>query len=146
MTSRMLVTHALPYANGRLHLGHLVESVQTDVFVRAMKAMGKECRFICADDTHGTPIEISARKAGISPEDWIAKIYREHAQDYEAFEIGFDVFYSTHSPETEGYAVQIFEALRKDGAVAKRDVLQMYCGVDQRFLPDRFIRGTCPVC
>src|SRR5712672_42387 len=146
MASRLLVTHALPYANGSLHLGHLVESVQTDVFVRAMKAMGKECRFICADDTHGTPIEISARKAGVPPEQWIERIHREHAEDYRAFDIDFDLFYSTHSPENEQYARRIFEALRKDGAIDKRDVLQMYCGVDKRFLPDRYIRGECPVC
>src|SRR5438270_4376080 len=146
MASRTLVTHALPYANGSLHLGHMVESVQTDVFVRAMNAMGKECLFICADDTHGTPIEISARKAGVAPEDWITRIHGEHAQDYKAFEIGFDLFYTTHSPENEHHARRIFEALRADGAVEKRDVLQMYCTVDERFLPDRYIRGECPVC
>ncbi len=146
MASRTLVTHALPYANGSLHLGHMVESVQTDVFVRAMNAMGKECVFICADDTHGTPIEISARKAGVAPEDWITKIHGEHAQDYKAFEIGFDLFYTTHSPENEHHARRIYEALRADGAIEKRDVLQMYCGVDERFLPDRYIRGECPVC
>ena len=146
MASRILVTHALPYANGSLHLGHMVESVQTDVFVRAMNAMGKECVFICADDTHGTPIEISALKAGVAPEDWITRIHGEHAQDYKAFEIGFDLFYTTHSPENEHHARRIFEALRADGAIEKRDVLQMYCGVDERFLPDRYIRGECPVC
>jgi methionyl-tRNA synthetase len=146
MASRMLVTHALPYANGSLHLGHMVESVQTDVFVRAMNAMGKECIFICADDTHGTPIEISARKAGVDPEEWIAKIHLEHAEDYKAFEIDFDLFYTTHSPENELHARRIFEALRADGAIEKRDVLQIYCGVDERFLPDRYIRGQCPVC
>jgi len=146
MASRILVTHALPYANGSLHLGHMVESVQTDVFVRAMNAMGKECAFICADDTHGTPIEISALKAGVAPEDWITRIHGEHAQDYKAFEIGFDLFYTTHSPENEHHARRIFEALRADGAIEKRDVLQMYCGVDERFLPDRYIRGECPVC
>src|SRR4051812_3237189 len=146
MASRMLVTHALPYANGSLHLGHLVESVQTDVFVRAMNALGTECIFICADDTHGTPIEISARKAGVDPEDWIEKIHLEHVQDYKAFAIDFDLFYTTHSPENEVHARRIFEALRADGAVEKRDVLQIYCGVDERFLPDRYIRGQCPVC
>jgi methionyl-tRNA synthetase len=146
MASRMLVTHALPYANGSLHLGHMVESVQTDVFVRAMNALGKECVFICADDAHGTPIEISARKAGVAPEEWIEKIHMEHAADYEAFAIDFDFFYSTHSPENELHARRIFEALRADGAIDKRDVLQMYCGVDHRFLPDRYIRGECPVC
>ncbi|HTO97626.1 MAG TPA: methionine--tRNA ligase [Myxococcales bacterium] len=146
MASRMLVTHALPYANGSLHLGHMVESVQTDVFVRAMNAMGKECIFICADDTHGTPIEISARKAGVPPGEWIEKIHREHVEDYKAFAIDFDLFYSTHSPENEHHARRIFHALQEDGAVAKKDVLQVYCGVDKRFLPDRYIRGECPVC
>jgi len=146
MASRMLVTHALPYANGSLHLGHMVESVQTDVFVRAMNAMGTECIFICADDTHGTPIEISARKAGVAPEEWIARIQREHAEDYKAFEIGFDLFYTTHSPENEQHTRRIYEALRADGAIEKRDVEQVYCSVDKRFLPDRYIRGECPVC
>jgi methionyl-tRNA synthetase len=146
MASRMLVTHALPYANGSLHLGHLVESVQTDVFVRAMNAMGKECIFICADDTHGTPIEISARKASVPPEEWIEKIHREHVEDYKAFAIDFDLFYTTHSPENEVHARRIFEALRADGAIENRDVLQIYCVVDKRFLPDRYIRGECPVC
>ncbi|HEX4383211.1 MAG TPA: methionine--tRNA ligase [Myxococcales bacterium] len=144
--SRSLVTHALPYANGSIHLGHLVESVQTDIFVRARKAMGNECVFICADDTHGTPIEISSRKAGVPPEEYIAKIHEEHAADYKAFNIGFDLFYSTHSPENEKYSVLIFEELRKRGDIEQRGVEQMYCGVDKRFLPDRYIRGICPVC
>lgn len=146
MPSRMLITHALPYANGSLHLGHLVESVQTDVFVRAMKALGREALFICADDTHGTPIEISARKAGVPPEEYIAAIHREHEADYQAFDIGFDLFDMTHSKKNELHVGRIFEALRKDSAVEKREVVQMYCGVDKRFLPDRYIRGTCPVC
>src|SRR4051812_9963375 len=146
MASRMLVTMALPYANGSIHLGHLVEAVQTDVFVRAMNAMGKECVFIGADDTHGTPIEISARKAGVRPEEYIEKMHGEHEADYKAFGIGFDLFYTTHSPENEHHARRIFEALRADGAIEKRDVEQVYCGVDKRFLPDRYIRGECPVC
>src|SRR2546430_5652265 len=146
MASRTLVTHALPYANGSLHLGHMVESVQTDVFVRAMNAMGKECLFICADDTHGTPIEISSRKAGVAPEEYIEAIHREHEGDYKAFNIGFDLFYTTHSPENELHAGRIYQALREDGAVEKRDVVQMYCPTDKRFLPDRYIRGECPVC
>jgi methionyl-tRNA synthetase len=144
--SRSLVTMALPYANGRIHLGHLVEAVQTDIYVRALRAMGNECIFIGADDTHGTPIEISARKAGVPPEEWIARIHGEHETDYAAFEIGFNLFYTTHSPENERHAVRIFEALKADGAIDKRGVEQMYCGNDQRFLPDRYIRGICPVC
>jgi methionyl-tRNA synthetase len=144
--NRSLVTMALPYANGSIHLGHLVEAVQTDIYVRAQRAMGNECVFICADDTHGTPIEISARKAGVPPEEWIARIHQEHARDYAAFEIGFNLFYTTHSEKNERHAVQIFEALKADGAIEKRGVEQMYCGVDKRFLPDRYIRGICPVC
>jgi methionyl-tRNA synthetase len=146
MASRMLITQALPYANGRIHLGHLVESVQTDIFVRAMNAMGKEAIFIGADDTHGTPIEISAAKAGVRPEEYIAAIHQEHVADYKEFEIGFDLFYTTHSPENELHARRIYEALKADGAIDKRGVEQMYCPTDKRFLPDRFIRGTCPVC
>ena len=146
MASRLLVTHALPYANGSIHLGHLVESVQTDVFVRAMNAMGKECIFICADDTHGTPIEISARKAGVRPEEWIEKIHGEHLADYKEFEIDYDLFYTTHSPENEQHARHIYEKLDAGGHIARRNVEQMYCPTDKRFLPDRYIRGTCPVC
>jgi methionyl-tRNA synthetase len=146
MSRRMLITQALPYANGSLHLGHLVEAVQTDVFVRAMKALGKEAVYICADDTHGTPIEMSAAKAGVRPEEFIEAIHREHLVDYAAFEIGFDLFYTTHSPENELHAGRIFKALQTAGDIEKRDVFQMYCGNDKRFLPDRYIRGTCPVC
>jgi len=143
---RILVTHALPYANGSLHIGHMVESVQTDIYVRAQKAMGNECVFICADDTHGTPIEISARKAGVPPEEYIARIKIEHEADYAAFEIGFDLFHTTHSKLNEEHAVRIFRALQADGAIETRGVEQVYCNVDKRFLPDRYIRGTCPVC
>ena len=146
MSSRMLVTMALPYANGSIHLGHLVEAVQTDIFVRAMNALGRKAVFICADDTHGTPIEVNAAKAGVRPEEFVERFHKEHSADYQAFGIGFDLFYMTNSPENEQHVGRIFEALKQDGAVEKRDVLQMYCGVDQRFLPDRYIRGTCPVC
>jgi len=142
----MVVTHALTYANGRIHLGHLVEAVQTDIFVRAMNALGREALFISADDTHGTPIEISAAKAGVRPEEWIEAIHREHVEDYKAFEIEYDLYYTTHSAENERHSVRIFEALQADGAIEKRGVEQMYCPTDKRFLPDRFIRGTCPVC
>ena len=146
MASRMLVTMALPYANGSLHLGHMVEAVQTDIFVRAMNALGREAVYICADDTHGTPIEIGARKAGVPPEEYIAAIHTEHEGDYKAFGIGFDLFYITHSVENELHVRRIFERLREAGAVEKRDVMQMYCPTDKRFLPDRYIRGECPVC
>ena len=146
MASRMLVTMALPYANGSIHLGHLVEAVQTDIFVRAMNALGKDALFICADDTHGTPIEISARKQGVKPEELVARYHEEHSADYKAFDIGFDLFYTTHSPENELHARRIYAALQADGAIEKRSIEQLYCGVDQRFLPDRFVKGTCPRC
>ena len=146
MASRTLVTMALPYANGSIHLGHLVEAVQTDIHVRALKAMGREAVFICASDTHGTPIEVNAAKAGIAPEAFVARFHDEHAADYAAFGVGFDLFYTTHSEENRLHAERIFEKLKADGAVEQREVEQFYCEVDQRFLPDRFVKGSCPRC
>ena len=143
---RSLVTMALPYANGSIHLGHLVEAVQTDIYVRAQKAMGREAIFICADDTHGTPIEVNAAKAGVPPEEFVARFHKEHSADYAAFEIGFDLFYTTHSEENRVHAERIYQALRDDGAVDRREVEQFYCETDKRFLPDRFVKGTCPKC
>ena len=112
MAKKALVTMALPYANGSIHLGHLVEAVQTDVFVRALKAQGRDCIYLCADDTHGTPIQINAAKAGVTPEQFVARFHEEHQRDYAAFHIAFDEFYSTHSPENERHSRAIFEALR----------------------------------
>ena len=146
MASRTLVTMALPYANGSIHLGHLVEAVQTDVYVRALRAMKKDVLFICADDQHGTPIEVNAAKAGVAPERFVEQFWLSHQRDYAAFDISFDEFYKTHSPENERQAVRIFEALRANGHIEKRDVEQLYCEIDQRFLPDRFVKGGCPKC
>jgi methionyl-tRNA synthetase len=146
MASRTLVTMALPYANGNLHLGHLVEAVQTDVYVRALKASGRDVIYICAVDAHGTPIEVNAAKAGVDPAQFVARFHEEFRRDYAAFQIGFDEFYTTHSPENERHAQAIFEALRAGGGIEKRDVEQLYCEIDKRFLPDRFVRGTCPKC
>ena len=143
---KQLVTMALPYANGSIHLGHLVEAVQTDVYVRALKAMGEDVIYVCADDTHGTPIEVNAAKAGIPPEQFVAKFYKEHLADYTAFEIAFDEFYTTHSPENEKHAGEFFAALNAAGAIDTRPFEQLFCEIDQRFLPDRFVRGTCPAC
>src|SRR5207253_4003898 len=137
MASRMLVTHALPYANGSLHLGHMVEAVQTDVYVRALRALGEEVLFVCADDQHGTPIEVNARKAGVSPEEFVARWSDEHRRDYRSFFVKHDEFYRTHSPENEWHAVNIFRHLQQGGHVEKRPVEQFYCQVEQRFLPDR---------
>ncbi len=144
--SKTLVTMALPYANGSIHLGHLVEAVQTDVYVRALKAAGREAIYLCADDTHGTPIQVSAAKAGVTPEQFVARFHEEHQRDYAAFGIAFDEFYTTHSPENEKHAGAFFEALKAAGAIDLRPVEQLYCEVDQRFLPDRYVKGICPKC
>ncbi len=143
---KQLVTMALPYANGSIHLGHLVEAVQTDIYVRALKAMGEDVIYVCADDTHGTPIEVNAAKAGIAPEQFVARFHEEHLRDYTAFEIAFDEFYTTHSPENERHAGAFFARLTSNGDIEQRQVEQLYCEVDKRFLPDRFVRGACPKC
>jgi methionyl-tRNA synthetase len=144
MTDPILVTSALPYANGSIHLGHLLEYIQTDIFVRFLKMTGHDAVYMCADDTHGTPIEINARRAGITPEELISRYYEEHQRDFAAFHIAFDCFYSTNSPENQRHSEYIFERLRQQGHIVTRPVAQYYCEQDGRFLPDRFIRGTCP--
>ena len=137
---------ALPYANGDIHLGHLLEAVMTDVFVRYRKLRGGDVLFICADDTHGTPIEVSALARGIAPRDLVAEVRERHVRDYAAFGIGFDLFYSTDSPENRRYAELIFTRLRDKGLVVEKEIEQFYCEHDARFLPDRFIMGACPKC
>ncbi len=144
--STYIVTSALPYANGDIHLGHLVETVQTDVFVRFMKLTGNRVVYVCADDTHGTPIELSAIKRGITPEQLIEEARNNHVRDYASFSIGFNIFYTTNSPENRHYAEYIFEKLKEKELVVERTVKQFYCEHDKRFLPDRFIVGTCPRC
>jgi methionyl-tRNA synthetase len=143
---RTLVTMALPYANGSLHLGHFVEAIQTDVYVRALRAMGRDVAFICANDMHGTPIEMSAAKAGLPPEEYVERIHREHREDYAAFHISLDEFYTTHSEENRLRTEEIYRKLVERGSIERREVEQLYCEVDRRFLPDRYVRGTCPVC
>jgi len=144
--NKFLVTMALPYANGDIHLGHLLEAVQTDIFVRYQRLRGNEAVYVCADDTHGTPIELSALKRCITPDELIAQAHKDHLRDYTAFNIGFDIFYTTNSEENRGYAELIFENLRKNGLVVEHEINQYYCEHDKRFLPDRFITGTCPKC
>jgi methionyl-tRNA synthetase len=147
--TRTLVTMALPYANGSLHLGHMVEAIQTDVYVRARRAMageGEKVAFICAADQHGTPIEVNARKAGVSAEEFVTRWHDEHQRDYRDFEVAHDIFYKTHSEENRRHVERIFEALRAKGHIEKRPVEQFYCEVDKRFLPDRFVKGICPKC
>ncbi len=144
--TRTLVTSALPYANGSIHLGHLVEYVQTDIYVRFLRSCGEEAIYLCADDTHGTPIEIKARQMGISPEALVAGIGEEHRRDFGGFDISFDHFDSTNSDENRAFVEQIFDRLLKAGHIEKRPLELNYCEKDRRFLPDRFVLGTCPKC
>jgi methionyl-tRNA synthetase len=146
MSRRILVTHALPYANGSLHLGHIIEAVQTDVWVRFQKLRGHDCRFVCAEDTHGTPIMIKAQQAGITPEQLIADTAAEHVADYQGFLISHDQFHSTHSEESRRLTSEMYERVRDAGHIARRSVRQAYDEQAGMFLPDRYVRGTCPRC
>ena len=146
MSRKILVTSALPYANGPIHIGHLVEYIQTDIWVRFQKLCNNECHYFCADDTHGTPIMIRARKEGITPEHLIEAIHKEHFAEYSDFGIEFDNYYSTHSPENKELSTNIYNRLNERGSIATRNIEQAYCDKCRMFLPDRFIRGTCPKC
>lgn len=146
MTRKILVTSALPYANGSIHLGHMVEHIQTDVWVRFQKLRGHECYYCCADDTHGTPVMLAAQKQGIAPEDMIAKVREEHLADFTGFFIGYDNYYSTHSPENKQFSEQIYRALKANGKIESRVIEQLFDPEKQMFLPDRFVKGECPKC
>ncbi len=143
---RILVTSALPYANGPIHLGHLVEYIQTDIWVRFQKMQGHETYYVCADDTHGTPIMLRAEKDGITPETLIKEMHGRHVRDFRGFHVEFDNYYSTHSPETQAYCEEIYRKLDAHGLIARRSVEQFYDPVKQMFLPDRYIKGECPKC
>ncbi len=145
-TRDILVTSALPYANGPIHIGHLVEYIQTDIWARFQKMRGHHCYYVCADDAHGTPIMLRARQEGITPEELIARVAVEHQADFAAFRIGFDNYHSTHSPENHHCATLIYERNRDAGHIAKHTITQAYDPVEQMFLPDRFIKGECPKC
>lgn len=147
MTPRkIVVTSALPYANGDIHIGHLVEYLQTDFWVRFQKMRGHVCVYVCADDTHGTPIMMRARSEGISPEALIKRSHEQHTRDFADFEITFDNYYSTHSAENQTFSRQIFAAMERSRHVTSRMQPQLYCEHDGMFLPDRFVKGTCPKC
>ena len=146
MTRKILVTSALPYANGSIHLGHMVEHIQTDVWVRFQKLRGHECHYCCADDTHGTPVMLAAQKQGIAPEDMIAKVREEHLADFTGFFIGYDNYYSTHSPENKQFSEDIYRALKANGKIESRVIEQLFDPEKQMFLPDRFVKGECPKC
>ena len=143
---RIIVTSALPYANGDIHLGHLVEYVQTDFWVRFQKLRGHECVYICADDTHGTPIMIRARKEGITPEQLIARSHEVHLKDFTDFQVSFDNYYTTNSPENKELSERIYAAAEKQGFITKKTTPQLYCEHCKMFLPDRFVKGSCPKC
>ncbi|BCX89305.1 methionyl-tRNA synthetase [Methylomarinovum tepidoasis] len=142
----LLVTSALPYANGPIHLGHLVEYIQTDIWVRFQKLRGNVCWYVCADDAHGTPIMLKAQEEGITPEALVERIGREHRADFAGFEIGFDCYHSTHSPENRELATEIYRRLKAKGYIEARTITQFYDPVRRMFLPDRFIKGECPRC
>jgi methionyl-tRNA synthetase len=146
MPRKILVTSALPYANGPLHLGHIIEAVQTDVWVRFQKLRGHQCIYCCAEDAHGTPIMIRAGQEGITPEALIARSAEEHRRDYAGFLIEFDQFHSTHSAENTHFTRSMYDTLRAAGSITRRAVRQAYDEQAHMFLPDRYVRGTCPRC
>ncbi|WP_291993467.1 methionine--tRNA ligase [Candidatus Accumulibacter sp. ACC003] len=146
MSRKILVTSALPYANGAIHLGHLVEYIQTDVWVRFQKMRGHQCWYVCADDTHGTPIMLRAEKEGITPEALIERVHGEHTRDFAGFLVGFDNYYTTHSEETRACANEIYARLQAAGLIDTRIIEQYYDPLKEMFLPDRYIKGDCPKC
>lgn len=143
---KILVTSALPYANAPLHLGHMLEQVQTDIWVRFQRSRGNHCRYVCADDAHGTAIMLSAEKQGVTPEAHIANIKALHESDSAGFHVSFDNYHSTHSAENQNWSETIFKRLEANGHIAVRSVVQAYDEVKGLFLADRFIKGTCPKC
>lgn len=146
MTRKILVTSALPYANGSIHLGHLVEYIQTDIWVRFQKMQGHTVHYVCADDTHGTPIMLRAESEGITPEALIERVQKEHIADFRDFLIEFDNYYSTNAPENRELAGSIYKALKANGKIATKTIEQFFDPVKNMFLPDRFIKGECPKC
>ncbi len=143
---KILATSALPYANGPIHIGHLVEYLQTDIWVRFQKQRGHDCLYVCADDTHGTPIMLKAQQEGISPEELIVRVGKEHLADFIDFNIEFDIYHSTHSEENRHFAELIYTRQRDAGHIESKSITQAYDPVKEMFLPDRFIKGECPKC
>ncbi|MCV6604444.1 MAG: methionine--tRNA ligase, partial [Porticoccaceae bacterium] len=143
---KILVTSALPYANGSIHLGHMMEAIQTDIWTRFQRLRGHECYYVCADDAHGTSIMLKAEQLGISSEDHIANIKQEHLEDFADFQIAFDNYHSTHSEENRELSSLIYTRLRDNGHIAKRDIKQAFDPEKGLFLAERYIKGTCPKC
>ncbi|MBI3395751.1 MAG: class I tRNA ligase family protein, partial [Spirochaetia bacterium] len=145
-TRRILVTSALPYANGPIHLGHLVEYIQTDIWVRYQRFMGHQAWYFCADDTHGTPVMLAAKKEGITPEELVRRTHTEHLRDLSAFQVAFDNYYTTHSDENRWFAEDIYNKALKNKHIQRKSIQQLYCPKESMFLPDRFVKGECPKC
>ncbi|MCM5506566.1 MULTISPECIES: methionine--tRNA ligase [Vibrio] len=143
---KLLVTCALPYANGSIHLGHMLEHIQADIWVRYQRLRGNTVNFICADDAHGTPIMLKAQQMGITPEEMIAAVSEEHQKDFAGFDISFDNYHSTHSEENRELASRIYLELKKNGFISSRTISQLFDPEKEMFLPDRFVKGTCPKC
>ena len=143
---RILVTSALPYANGEIHLGHLLEYIQTDIWVRFQKMQGNECHYVCADDAHGTPIMLKADEMGIDPEELISGVSERHQADFKDFNIEFSQFHSTHSDENRYFSELIYSRLKESGFIKTRVISQAFDPEKEMFLPDRFIKGECPKC
>ena len=143
---KILVTSALPYANGPLHLGHMVEYIQTDIWARYQRLRGNECYFVCADDAHGTPIMLKAQDEGVTPEELIDAMFKQHQADFDDFAVSFDNYYTTHSEENRELAEFIYTQLDKGGHISRRVIEQAFDPEKNIFLPDRFIKGECPRC
>jgi methionyl-tRNA synthetase len=143
---KIMISSALPYANGKIHMGHLVEYIQTDIWSRFQKLRGHQCTYVCAADTHGTPIMIKAREENIAPEEMVTRVAKEQLEDLQAFDVDFDNFYTTHSEENEQLVCRIFEALRETDNIYTKTIEQAFDEQEKMFLPDRFVRGTCPRC
>ena len=146
MSKPTVVTAALPYANGQLHIGHLVEYVQADIAVRARRLLGDQVHFHCAADSHGTPIQMNAKKRQIEPEELVAQAREGFIEDFARFGVDFDIFYTTHSPENQTIASDIYESLKARGEILREEREQLFCEHDNCFLPDRFVLGICPKC
>ena len=141
---KIIVTQALPYANASLHLGHILEAVQTDIWSRFQNKSGNECLFFCADDTHGTPVMLKAKELGKSPEDLIKEVQRDHEETYKLYDINFTNYHTTHSDENKKYSEQIYLKAKENDLITRRTINQLYDESESMFLSDRFVKGTCP--
>ena len=143
---KIIVTHALPYANASLHLGHILEAVQTDIWTRFQNADGNECLFFCADDTHGTPVMLKAKELGLTPEELIKKVHKDHEETYKLYDINFTNYHTTHSNENKKYSELIYKRAKDNDLITRKTINQLYDDKESMFLSDRFVKGSCPKC